>query len=148
LSVKRQESSIPRFYFHLISPGSYSTDDIGGEFADVETAYLDARLAALEIAFEILREHRDPAGMQFEIVDAQGRFLIEVPFSEVLRPAGRPKANAGVLDSIRRSVSRNRELQAEINAEFVRTRRELENARAMIKRSRANALFTPSRGII
>jgi hypothetical protein len=130
---------MPRFYFHLVSPGSYATDEVGGEFADFEAAYLDAHHAALEIAFEMLREHQDPGKLQFEIVDDQGRFLVDLPFSEVMRPGGRAVATNVVRQSIKRNLSRNRELQAEIKTEFAQTRIVLADARATMKRSRVRA---------
>jgi hypothetical protein len=126
-----------RFFFHLVSPGSYCVDEIGGEFADVETAYLDACQAALEMGCEMLKERRDPTRHQFEITDEQGRFLIDVPFSEVMRPAGRPADRVSVRSQLRQRMQRSRDLRADIKAEFSKTRLVLETAHATLERARA-----------
>jgi hypothetical protein len=128
---------MPRFFFHLKSPGNYSEDGVGDEFADVETAYLEAHHSALEISFEMLRDRRDPHGFQFDIVDEQGSLMLDLPFSEVLKPGPRPVRPSPILAEIRKSVERAKELQSEIRHEFARTRVALETARATIKKSRS-----------
>lgn len=126
-----------RFFFHLVSPGSYCIDEIGGEFADVETAYLDGWQAALEMGCEMLKERRDPSRHQFEIVDEQGRFLIDVPFSEVMRPGRRPADHVGVRSQLRERMQRSRDLRADIKAEFYKARQVLETVHATLERARA-----------
>jgi hypothetical protein len=128
---------MPRFFFHLASPGEYALDDIGADFPDVESAYLDCHQAALEIAFEMLRDHRDPTHYQFDIMDNLGRFLLDVPFSEVMRPRPAPAHYSAILSKVRESLRRNRILQQEIRDEFAQTRLMLESARALVKKSRA-----------
>jgi hypothetical protein len=128
---------MPRFFFHLVSTDGYSVDDIGGEFPSVEAAYMDAWQAALEMGCEMLRERRDPWHQQFEIVDEHGRFLMEVPFSEVMRPkglTGRPRIGSAEL---LQCVSRSRELRAEIKVELSAIKTVLETTRAALARSRA-----------
>jgi hypothetical protein len=127
---------MPRFFFHLVSPGNYSVDEVGGEFCDVETAYLDAWQAALEMSFEMLKSRTDPSRHQFEIVDEEGRFLLEIPFSDVVRPAGRPLHNDGLHTQLRQHLRRNRDLRADLQAEFCKTRQVLETAHATLERAR------------
>jgi hypothetical protein len=124
---------MPRFFFNFASPGNYELDDIGGDFEDVESAYLDAHQAALEIAFEMLREHCDPTPYKFDIVDNLGRFLLDIPFSEVMRPGSRPVHHSAILTKVRESLHRNKELQYEIRNQFAQTRVVLESARATMK---------------
>jgi hypothetical protein len=63
---------MPKFFFHLISTGNYCADEVGGEFPDVEAAYLDGWQAALEMGFDMLQDRRDPNQHHFEIVDEIG----------------------------------------------------------------------------
>jgi hypothetical protein len=126
-----------RFYFHLVSPGSYCPDDVGSEFPDVEAAYMEAWQAALEMGCEMLKERRDPCRHQFEIADDQGRFLMEVPFSEAMRPAGQAVQNPGLRSQLRQRMQRSRDLRADIKAEFVKTREVLQSSHAMLERARA-----------
>src|SRR5689334_8335412 len=82
------------FFFNLVCPRGYEVDDIGSQFPNVEAAYLEARAAAIEMCIEIMREGDDPGRYQFEIVDHQRHFVMECPFSEVVRPSGfRAKAS-------------------------------------------------------
>jgi hypothetical protein len=136
-SFGQRTFAMPRFFFHLSSPETRSMDDVGGEFADVENAYLEAHRAALEIAFEMLRDHRDPNRFQFDIVDEQGRFLLDVPFSEVMRPRSRAICHSVILGKLRKNLRRSKELQLEIRNEFAQTQVVLESARATMKKSRA-----------
>jgi hypothetical protein len=128
---------MPRFFFHLVSPGSYDADDVGSEFCDVESAFLDAREAAIEMSAEMLKDQKDPTVHQFEIVDAEGRFLIELPFSEVIRPRTKPlnrDAARRVLDA---QLQRGMRLKAEMQAVIEKTRGIMEQSRDVVRRSQA-----------
>jgi hypothetical protein len=125
------------FFFHLVSPGSYCADEIGGEFPTVEAAYLDAWEAALEMGCEMLKERRDPCRHQFEITDDQGCFLLEVPFSEAMRPSGQKIRQPDIYGELRRQMQKSRDLGADIKAEFANTRLVLEITRAALARARA-----------
>jgi hypothetical protein len=124
-----------RFFFHLVLPGDYQADDTGSEFPDIEAAYLGGREAAIEIIADMLRGRLDPTRFQFEITDDRGRFLMELPFSEVLRPSGRNAQKPGIGPQIRRHLRRNRVLQDEIGAELARSRSLLELTRATLLRA-------------
>jgi hypothetical protein len=128
---------MPRFFFHMIAPGAYFPDEIGSEFPDAETAYLEARQAALEIAFEILREGGDPNRHQFEITDDRGRFLLELPFSEAIRPSPKPVHNREVRAKLRHNIRRSRHLQDQVRTQCVQSRLVLKRTRALLRKSRA-----------
>jgi len=82
-----------RYFFHLVSPGQFSRDDIGTELPNAEAAYLEACDTALELSYEMLRERQDPSRHTFEITNADGQVVFELPFAEVTRPADRtPRA--------------------------------------------------------
>jgi hypothetical protein len=126
-----------RFFFHLVLPGGYQADDVGSEFPDIEAAWLGGRDAAIEMIADMLRGRCDPHGFQFEIADEQGHFLMELPFSEILRPAGRSTMRPGIGSQIWHHIRRNRALKDEIDVELAKSRSLLETTRATLRRSRA-----------
>ncbi|MDI3561970.1 DUF6894 family protein [Bradyrhizobium sp. Arg816] len=127
---------MPRFFINHTSLGEICVDDIGVEFSSLEAAYLDTCEAALTIAFEKLRERQDPTSDAFEIIDDKKNVLMQVPFSEVLRPSAVrhissiKRENALALENCRRQAARSERLKDEIRAEFTRTRRIFDAIRA------------------
>ncbi|WP_022722343.1 DUF6894 family protein [Rhodopseudomonas sp. B29] len=118
---------MPRFFFNYTSGGTTSVDDIGVDFPSLEAAYLDACESALEIAFEQLQARQDPTGDAFDIFDDKQNVLIKLPFSEVLRPAGRPPVLANLqteiaLENCSREIARGEKLNSELGAELARTK--------------------------
>ena len=81
-----------RYYFHLRVGDTLSSDELGLELPDLETAYLEAFRGAQEMWTELLAEGFDPFSRAFEIADADGRVLLTVPFREVLDRVRRPVA--------------------------------------------------------
>jgi uncharacterized protein DUF6894 len=81
-----------RYYFHLRVGGTLSSDELGLELPDLDTAYLEAFRGAQEMWTELLAEGSDPFSRAFEIADADGRVLLTVPFREVLDRVRRPVA--------------------------------------------------------
>jgi len=90
-----KEAALPRFYFHLRGPReALSQDELGVVFPDVETAYLEADRAVSDLAREMIKKGRNPRSYAFEITNASGELLLELPFSETLdRQMGRGAAN-------------------------------------------------------
>ncbi|MCJ2019026.1 hypothetical protein MKK84_16510 [Methylobacterium sp. E-065] len=82
---------MPLFRFHLRSLAGLESDDEGLQFPDLETAYLEACRAIPGMAIDFVRSGLNPMSYAFEITDAAGRRLIEVPFSERLRDGRRPR---------------------------------------------------------
>jgi hypothetical protein len=119
---------MPHFFFNYTSHGATCVDDTGTEFSSLEAAYLDTCETALAIAFEKLRVREDPATDSFEIIDDNQNMLMQVPFSEVLRPAAATNISTVrqktivALENCRRQVVRNERLKDELRAEFARTR--------------------------
>lgn len=91
---------MPHYYFHLTSPDGRSHDEIGSEFPDIESAYLGACEAALDMSVEMLRDRHDPSQLRFEISNGDSELLFDLPFSEVLRPSGRRDAPDKLLPSL------------------------------------------------
>jgi hypothetical protein len=125
------------FFFNLVSPDGYEVDEIGCEFPSVEQAYLEAHAAAIEMSVEMMRDRRDPTRYQFEIVDDQRRFLIDLPFSEVIRPRAVSASHAEIRPKILNAIRRGNELRWEIQAELDKSRSALTACRATLVRSRS-----------
>jgi hypothetical protein len=126
------------FYFHLVSPNGYEVDEIGCEFSDVETAYLQARAAAVEMCVDIMRERHDPLHYQFEIFDCERRFLIELPFSEVIRPKAISLEHARIRPTLLGEIRRAEKLHLEVRDELTRLRAILDQSVATLARSRSS----------
>jgi hypothetical protein len=84
LSSASLEGGRLRYYFHLRIGETVSPDEIGLEFANLETAYLEAFRAAREMWTELLAERSNPLIRAFEIADEDGQILLTLPFREVL----------------------------------------------------------------
>jgi hypothetical protein len=125
---------MPRYFFHLSAPGSYSADDLGVEFSGVEEAYLGAYQAALDMGIEMLRQRIDPAPHSFEIADQSGQLLFELPFAEVMRPSAKPPAPGSIGASIAQRHERTMHAAADLKAAILRNRELLRNTRALLAR--------------
>ncbi|GJE43163.1 DUF6894 family protein [Methylobacterium soli] len=84
---------MPQFFLHFRTPVETHRDDEGSTFASLEDAFVEACEAIPDIAAELWRStvlgrRDDPLGCTFEIADAFGRLLMEVPFREILDPEG------------------------------------------------------------
>ena len=114
---------MPRFFFDFSSGGTVVADDVGTEFPSLEEAYLDACQSALEISFEKLRIRRDPNLDSVEILDARRQPLMQVPFSDVLRPKpswspARQGQCTEIASSYQQQLTRGKRLKAEIREEL------------------------------
>jgi hypothetical protein len=130
---------MPRYFFSLATDDAFTPDDEGVEFPNLEAAYLDLYQTALEMSFEFLRERRDPNGFRFEITDASGAMILELPFSEVLRPKARAHPGADMVEArqrMRTQTSRQRGLSEDIASGLATARESLERARARLTAGR------------
>jgi hypothetical protein len=114
---------MPIFFFDFTSEGMIETDDIGTEFPSLEKAYLDACRSALEMSFEKLRDRSDPNLDSVEILDAERRPLMHVPFSEVLRPQCSPwpavqNECSQIIHACHTELARGKRLKKEIDEEL------------------------------
>lgn len=76
--------SMLRFFFDFHQAGKHDVDTVGLEFADAETAYLEAVEAAQEMWSELLKDRIDPRCCHFEVRSEQGDVLYVIPFQELL----------------------------------------------------------------
>lgn len=130
---------MPRFFFDFSSDGRVVADDVGTEFPSLEEAYLDACQSALEISFEKLRIRSDPHLDSVEILDARRRPLMQVPFSDVLRPKPsrsptRQDQCNGIVSSYQQQLTRGKRLKAEISEELRKMKTTFGAIRANLER--------------
>ena len=130
---------MPRFFFNLSSQGNVSIDETGTDFSSLEAAYLETCGAILEMAIEKLREREDPGKDMFEITDERGNVLMQVPFSEVLRPQGAAKSNVKpemmvTLNNCLHQVTQCEALQADIREGFEQVKNTFSDIHATLAR--------------
>jgi hypothetical protein len=78
-----------RYFFNFRQGSTLSQDEEGSDFASVEDAYLSAVQAARDMWRELLIKREDPLECSFEVVDADGKEIFALPFSEVLDACAR-----------------------------------------------------------
>lgn len=125
---------MPWFFFHLRGgPNSLDLDDLGLELSGIEAAYLEAFRAAKDMAQEWLRSGHNPRQYAFEVVNAAGELLLELPFSEALdhqagrRPAMMPRSMRMAKEQGERMMRLTTEVAEQVKAaqENLRRSREL-----------------------
>ena len=126
---------MPHYYFHLASPDDFSRDEIGSDFPDIESAYLGACQAALDMSVEMLRQRRDPSRQRFEISNDEGASLFDLPFSEVLQPNAHSEPPDKLIRSLQRHHDRAQQTRFELRDEFEQTRSLLRSTRALLAQS-------------
>ena len=128
---------MPRYFFHLVAPSERIDDELGCEFPDVEQAYLEAHRAALDVGIEMLRNHADPSAHRFEITDANGHILFDLPFAEVMRPRTRPVLPTELHARLEEQKKRKLKITAELQRTVDHTRSLLAETRALLARAAA-----------
>jgi hypothetical protein len=117
------------YYFHFWNGAHYEIDDTGVEFADAESAFLDAFRAARTMAVEHERAGENPLKLSFDIMDRRGAKVLHLPFSEALGSAKHPAP--------RRQRRASKTLRAELQTALSRSRATMAQSRALVERSRA-----------
>ena len=135
---------MPLFFFDFTSGDTIEADDVGTEFPSLEEAYLDACRSALEMSFDKLRRRRDPNLDSVEILDAERHSLMQVPFSDVLRPKPPlPPAlqvhYSQLIESCNEQLTRGKRLKAEIGEELRKMRTTSNAIRANLQRLSSRA---------
>lgn len=79
---------MPRYFFHLRGPTTQVSDPDGVDFDDADAAWEAAR----RMAQSLMRTEGDGQtawlACRFEVLDAAGEVVFELPFSEVLSGPG------------------------------------------------------------
>lgn len=138
---------MPQFYFHFRDGDVVLKDESGVAFESVEEAYLGAFEAATDVWRELLRERRDPIPCAFEVSNAAGALLFELPFTEVLdtcRTGRQPKGRSAraVLVEIVQAMDKTRKSCSELKRELKVVQATLEETRALM--AQADSLTKPA----
>lgn len=136
---------MPYFYCHLHGPCGCERDEVGLEFSGLEAVYLDVCRAILDMSADLARSGHDPMPYAFEIVDAAGVLLMEVPFREMLskgRPPGRHRAPLSP-SALQADVVRARDLRASVAAAIADLADTMRISQALVARSRTSAAADP-----
>ena len=120
------------YFFNLLAPGQSSRDEIGIDLPNAEAAYLQACDTALELSFEMLRERQDPSRHAFEVTDAEGQVVFEIPFAEVTRPKDHRPRFTEIHASIQRNQERASAVAAELKSNFRRTQTLLQSTKSLL----------------
>lgn len=78
---------MPTFFVHFNDGRQTFPSELGLEFDSLEQAYLSAHASIPDMARDLLIKRQDPFVASFIIADTKGRYLMTVPFTEVLSPA-------------------------------------------------------------
>lgn len=130
---------MPRFFFHFTSQDDVSRDEVGTVFPSLEAAYLDGCQSVLEMSIDKLRARDDPTNDSVEITDEVGRVLLNIPFSEVLRPRQKlgiqanRRATDGVIQACERQILRSHALRSELRAEYEKTQSMFQSIRTKLE---------------
>ncbi|GJE46595.1 DUF6894 family protein [Methylobacterium soli] len=129
---------MPHFHFHLQTPDGWEQDEDGLEIVNLETAYLNACRAIPDMAADMIRRGQQPMRFAFEIADAGGLVLMEVPFSEVLDKDRRPRqpAQAAWGRKAREEIARTERLCAAIEQNQKALSATLQTTRELMARAR------------
>jgi len=75
-----------RYFLHIRDGEKLEKDAEGSEFASLDLAIEEARIAAREIMAERVRAGYEPEGHSFEITTGEGQIAAIVPFRSALKP--------------------------------------------------------------
>ncbi|MEW4448826.1 hypothetical protein [Qipengyuania sp. JC766] len=127
-----------RYFFHFRNGDTLVPDELGIEFGSAEEALDQASTAACAMWSELLVARREPTLCAFEITDATGRFLFNLPFFEVLercRLVGQDALHSSELVmNLHRTHRRATEARNEIRSSFAEVRSALDEAQSLLGR--------------
>lgn len=90
---------MPRYFFHILNSVGYAEDDEGSELADIDVARREAIAGVRSILSEEVREGRIDLRGRIDVVDADGKCVLSVPFSEAVEVIpGQPLQGEGELN--------------------------------------------------
>ena len=113
---------MPVFFFDLDTPAGFERAEEGLEFDSLEAAFLSAYEAAVEMAVDLLRDRQDASRHRFEVRDAGGVLVFELPFTEILKPRAQAPPPSGAQRRLSDEIARTRALKAEVMNALERAR--------------------------
>ena len=76
---------MPRFFFHVRrADEGLSRDELGLDFPDVQTAYIEVFRAARDIGGEFALRGQNPQDYAIEVTDGSYELVFNLPFSDVV----------------------------------------------------------------
>lgn len=131
---------MPHYYTHLQTADGLERDEIGTEYPNLETAYLNACQGLPKLMAELVEEGHDPASCILKIHDEDDLLLMEVPFLERVtkrrKPSSRPTASSEMqalfnrLDIVVLSIRVQTE---QLQTNMLEAQRHLESTRVIIR---------------
>jgi hypothetical protein len=83
---REQERAMPQFVFHIRDfRQGLTRDELGLDFPDAETAYLEAFQAGLDLRREFVARGQSPRDYSIVIANSAHELVSELPFSDVFR---------------------------------------------------------------
>ena len=133
------------FYCHLHGPLGYERDEIGLEFTGLDAVYLDVCRAILDMSADLARSGHDPMPYAFEIMDAAGVLLMDVPFREMLNKGPRNRQRRFPASSAmqRAEMARAVNLRAAVSDAIARLSETISMSHRIVARSRASSEVDP-----
>lgn len=111
-----------RFFFHYWDGSTYYEDEEGSDVGDTNEAFVEAFESAQQLLIERLLERRSVTQGRIDVVDEEGRLVLDVPFSEITKGStGRPPA-------------RGQRAASEVASAIVEVRTALENMAHLLRR--------------
>lgn len=80
-----------RFYFHIFASGEFIEDHEGTECRDLESAKVEAKASARDLASQAMQSGVSPDTQCVEIQDQFGRILFALNVGEIVDEPNHPK---------------------------------------------------------
>lgn len=125
------------YYFHFSDGQTLCRDDCGVECASAEDAYLQAFTTTQEMWSELLVERKDPSKCAFEITDAAGELLFQLPFAEAIEACRGVGRGVGVSNAVLLYYDTHRRAttaQAALRAGFADVQQSLSESHQLLRR--------------
>src|SRR3954469_10982184 len=126
------------YFFHLRSTAATTRDEIGTEFTDLDAAYLDTCETIIGMAADMTNAGCNSTPYVFDITDAAGTLLMEVPFTEMLNKGEKPQRPAAATPrkQVPPEVLRAQRLADEIAERMTALQNTIRQSRILVARSR------------
>ena len=76
---------MPRYFFYIREGDEFIPDEEGMEFANVDSAWIEAVESIRDLVIQSLRNNRPIAGLMIEIADANGNILGSVSAGDIIK---------------------------------------------------------------
>ena len=130
---------MPVFHFHLRNSDGLHLDVVGLDCPDLEMAYLEACCAIPGVSAKLLGREEDPMEYAFEIADADGASLLDVPFRATLRDTRKLTKSALLAARLRVRMDGPHTLAASVQFLVEAVREQVRDSREWVRQARTRA---------